>query len=85
MAVTLDSGIFQHHWLIKSTIITKHERVTATEMFMRQTNAVIFSFVATQIKFHRMVIDECSHAMQCVKCVKKFLQFENVIFIVESM
>ena len=52
---------------------------------MRQTNAIIFSFVATQMKFHGMVSDECSHAMQCVKCVKKFLQFENVIFIVESV
>jgi hypothetical protein len=70
MAITLDSGIFQHHWLIKSTIITKCERVTATELFMRQTNAIIFSFVATQMKFHGMVIDERSHAMQCVKCVK---------------
>jgi len=52
---------------------------------MRQTNAVIFSFVTTQMKFHGMVIDECSHAMQCVKCVKKLLQFVNVIFIVESI
>jgi len=67
MAVTLDSRIFHHHWLINQPLSQSIREL------QQQTNAVIFGFVATQMKFHGMEIDECSHAMQCVKCVRKLL------------